>query len=76
LPKTNYNILKLLKWEKEQKLKKEMKYGNEWNFKKRFKNFRKDKEIKEGKGSWRKYEVWANLERLGIKENLRKGMWK
>ena len=43
----------MLKWEKEQKLKKKMKYGNE-------RNFRKDKEIKEGKGSWRKYEVWAN----------------
>ena len=28
-----------------------MKYGNERNFKKFFKNFRKDKEIKEGKGS-------------------------
>ena len=26
-----------------------MKYGNERNFKKFFKNFRKDKEIKEGK---------------------------
>ena len=37
-----------------------MKYGNEKNLRSVFKNFRKDKEIKEGKGSWRKYEVWAN----------------
>ena len=42
-----------------------MKYGNERNFKKFLKNFRKDKEMKEEKGSWRKYEVWANKERLG-----------